>query len=400
MAKVLELRDKRGKLWEQAKAFLDNAKRDGDVLSADDVATYEKMEADIVALGREIEMLDRQHVLDMELNKPTAAPITGKPSTGTGDVKTGKASDEYKSAFWKTMRNKISYDVVNTLQIGTDSEGGVLVPDEFEAKLIDGLYDENIIRGIATIINTSSGDKKIPVVASHGTANWTDESGEIKESDDRFDLVTLGSHKLTTMIKVSEELINDAAFNLENYIANEFTRRMAAAEEEAFITGNGIGRPTGILVSGHTDITANSSTAITADELIDLYHCLKSQYRKNAVFITNDTTIKVIRKLKDTTGQYMWQPGLQAAQPDTILNRPMYTSSFMPTVEAGAKTMLFGDFSYYWIADRQGRIFKRLNELYAETGQVGFIATQRVDGKLILPEAIKVLKQPGTAPSE
>ena len=103
--------------------------------------------------------------------------------------------------------------------------------------------------------------------------------------------------------------------------------------------------------------------------------------------------MKAIRKLKDGQGQYLWQPALTANTPDSILNRPVHTSAYVPAIAAGAKSVAFGDFGYYWIADRQGRSFKRLNELFATTGQVGFMATQRVDGKLILPEAIKVLQQ-------
>ncbi|OPZ85954.1 MAG: Phage capsid family protein [Firmicutes bacterium ADurb.Bin419] len=129
------------------------------------------------------------------------------------------------------------------------------------------------------------------------------------------------------------------------------------------------------------------------DEVIDLYHSLGSPYRKNAVFVMNDTTVKAIRKLKDGNGQYLWQPSIALGQPDTILNRPLKTSAYVPNIEAGAKTIAFGDFSYFWVADRQGRSFKRLNELFATTGQVGFMATQRVDGKLVLSEAIKVLQQ-------
>ena len=107
----------------------------------------------------------------------------------------------------------------------------------------------------------------------------------------------------------------------------------------------------------------------------------------------NDATVKAIRKLKDGQGQYLWQPAMTANTPDSILNRPVYTSAYVPTIAAGAKSIAFGDFGYYWIADRQGRSFKRLNELFATTGQIGFMATQRVDGKLILPEAVKVLQQ-------
>lgn len=120
---------------------------------------------------------------------------------------------------------------------------------------------------------------------------------------------------------------------------------------------------------------------------------MKAPYRKNATWIVNVTTIKALRKLKDGNGQYIWQPSVTAGTPDSILNRPVQTSSYMPELIAGEKSVVFGDFSYYWIADRQGRVFKRLGELYAPSGQVGFLGSQRVDGKLILPEAVKVLQQ-------
>ena len=390
MNRILELREKRASLWEKTKNFLDSAKRDGDVLSADDVAAYEKMESDIVALGKEIDILERRAEMEKQFNAPTANPVLGNPDNGA-DTKTGKASNEYKNAFWMSIRNKNPYEVSNTLRIGSDSEGGILVPDEFENTLIDKLKDENIIRSLATVITSSNGEKKIPVVASHGSAEWTEEGSEYKESDDSFSTVLLGAHKLSTIIKVSEELLNDSAFNVESYIAEEFGRRMGAAEESAFINGDGSGKPTGFLQNGETGLTAASSAAITADEIIDLYHSLRTSYRKNAVFITNDSTIKAIRKLKDSTGQYLWQTGLQAGQPDTILNRPVYTSAYVPEIASGNKIMAFGDLSYYWISDRQSRAFQRLNELYAKTGQVGFRAYQRVDGKLILPEAVKTL---------
>jgi HK97 family phage major capsid protein len=286
--------------------------------------------------------------------------------------------------------------IKNALQIGTDTEGGYLVPDEFERTLIEALDEENIFRKLANVISTSSGDRKIPVVASKGTASWIDEEGAIPESDDSFGQVSIGAYKLGTMIKVSEELLNDSVFNLENYIAREFARRIGNKEEDAFFTGDGSGKPTGILAAtggAQIGVTAASATAITVDEILDLFYSLKSPYRNKSVFVMNDATIKAIRKLKDGQGQYIWQPSLQAGTPDTILNRPVYTSSYVPTIAASAKSVIFGDFGYYWVADRQGRVFKRLNELYAATGQVGFVATQRVDGKLILPEAIKVLQQ-------
>ena len=196
-----------------------------------------------------------------------------------------------------------------------------------------------------------------------------------------------------------EELLNDSAFDLESYFATEFARRIGDKEEEAFLVGDGNKKPLGIFAeTGGADVgvTAASATAITADELINLFYSLEAPYRKNAIWIVNDATIAAVRKLKDTTGQYLWQPALHEGGHETLLGKKIYTSPFVPELAAGAKTVAFGDFSFYWIGDRQGVTFRRLNERYADTGQVGFLATKRLDGKLVLPEAIKVLQMKGT----
>jgi len=395
MSKIQELREQRAKVWEQAKDFVDEHRQENGLINPEDNAAYEKMEDEVVSLGKEIERLERQEMMDRELSAAITNPLSGRPET-MKEEKTGRATDAYRSAFWGAMRNKINPSVQNALQIGTDSEGGFLVPDEYEKQLIQALEEANVLRNLCHVITTSYGDRKIPVVASHGSAAWMDEEAAFTESDDAFTQVTLSAYKLGTMLKVSDELLNDSYFDLEAYIASEFARRIGAAEEEAFLTGDASSKPTGLLHAtggASLGVTAASTTAITLDEVMDLYHSLKTSYRKNAVFLVNDATIKKIRKLKDGQGQYLWQPSLKAGTPDTILNRPVITSQYMPTAEAGAKTILFGDFNYYWIADRQGRTFKRLNELYAANGQVGFLASQRLDAKLILPEAIKVLQQ-------
>lgn len=396
MNKILELREKRAKTWENAKNFLDNRRNDNGLISDEDNAVYEKMEAEVVSLGKEIDRLERQATIDLELSKAVSIPIKEKPNVTDSPSKTGRASDEYRNAFWKLMRNKAGFEVKNALQIGTDSEGGYLTPDEFEHTLVEALEEEDIFRSLANVIQTSSGDRKIPVVATKGDASWVDEEGAIPESDDSFKQVTLSAYKLATMIKVSEELLNDSAFDLESYIAKEFGRRIGTKEEEAFFIGDGTGKPTGILdgtAGGEVGKTTASATAITFDEIMDLFYSLKSPYCKNATFLMNDSTVKAIRKLKDGNGNYLWQPSVTAGTPDTILNRPVLTSAYMPEIATGNKTIAFGDYQYYWIADREGRSFKRLSELFAVTGQIGFVATQRVDGKLILPEAVKILKQ-------
>ena len=397
---IIEMREKRTKLLATMDGFLETHRDGKGVLSAEDDATYSGMEKELAALTNEIKRMERREAIDAELSKPVSTPITGKPMNGNAggeQEKTGRAADTYKSNFWNVMRSKAPMpQVINALQVGDDAEGGYLVPDEYEHKLIEALEEENIFRRLAHTIQTDSGERKIPVVASKGTANWIDEEGPYVDSDDNFTQITIGAHKLGTTIKVSEELLRDSVFNLEDYISREFARRIGAREEESFFTGDGNGKPLGVQADAggaEVGVTAASATAITADELMDLFHSLKTPYRKNAVWVMNDATIKAVRKLKDNNGQYLWQAALTAGAPNTLLGRPVYTSAYMPTIAAGAKSVAFGDFKYYWIADRQGRTFKRLNELYAMNGQVGFIGSQRVDGKLTLTEAIKVLQQ-------
>ena len=397
---IQELREKRAKAWDDAREFLDSKRNDSGLLSEEDSKTYDAMEQKIVAYGKEIDRLERQEKLAREMNAATSVPLVSVPGAHTEQSeKTGIASDSYSKAFWNNIRNRNFIDVRNDLQIGTDSEGGYLCPDEFEKKLIESLEEENIFRQLATVIQTSSGDRKIPIVTSKGEAVWMDEEEAYSLSDDVFGQASLSAYKVGTAIKISEELLNDSAFDLPSYIAKEFARRVGAKEEEAFFVGDGKGKPTGIFADagGAEDGVTTSGAAITFDDIMELFYSLKSPYRKKAVWVMNDTTVKALRKLKDNTGNYIWNPSVQAGVPDMILNRPYYTSSYVPTLEAGSKAIAFGDFKYYWIGDRQGRTFKRLNEVFAMNGQVGFIASQRVDGRLILPEAVKTLTIKGTS---
>lgn len=398
MSKINELRIRRAKAWEQTKAFLDSHRSDKGILSAEDTQTYERMEQEIVDLGHEIERQERLDAMEREMAAPISAPITSKPDNSKSDTKTGRASDAYKTAFWNQIRSKnmMTPELKNALQEGVDSEGGYLVPDEYEHTLVMGLEGANVIRAHAHVFTTSNGVHKIPVVASKGTASWIDEEGAYTESDDVFGQEQIDAHKLGTIIKVSEELITDSVFDLEQYFTAEFARRIGSKEEEAFLVGNGVKKPTGLLNEtggAQLGVTAASATAITADELIDLYYSLKSPYRKNAIWILNDSTIKAIRKLKDSSGQYLWQPAIKDGEVNTILGKPYFTSSYAPEIGSAAKSILFGDLNFYWIGDRQGITFKRLNEKYADMGQIGFLASKRVDAKLILPEAVKYLQQ-------
>ena len=396
MNKILELRGRRNTLWEQTKAFLEEHRGENGLVASDAVEQYDRMAQEVKDLGAEIERLEQQAQIDAQLAAPTSRPVSGKPMIMTEDraaTKTG--TKEYTEAFWNMIRNRGNYgEVHNALSVGEDSEGGFTVPDEFERKLVEALEGNNIFRGMATVIRTSSGTRKIPIAEDTGEASWIDEGEEIPESDTTFGQTMLSAYKLGTMIKISNELLNDSAFDLASYIARRFGVRMGNAEERAFITGDGVGKPLGLLddAGAKIGVTAAKTTAISFDEVFQLYYALKAPYRKKAEFLCSEALVLQLMTIKDNNGNYIWKPGLDIGKPDTLLNRPLKTSAFMPEVAAGNKVMAFGDYSYYWIADRQNRTFRRLNELYARTDQVGFLTTQRVDGKLILPEAVQVLR--------
>lgn len=387
---VNELRTKRATLWNTMEGFLDTHRTDKGVLSAEDDATYNNMEKELDALTTEIKRMERRDAIEAELNKPVGSPLTGKPEKPE-DEKVGRASNAYKEDFDRHLRGKTLLH--NVLSEGTDADGGYLVPEEFERQIVKTLDEANVIRSLAKVITTNS-ERKIPVAASHSTAQWTLENGAYTESNPTFGQKQIDAYKLTDLIRVSQELLQDSAFDLESYIADEFARAFGIAEEQAFCVGTGTNQPTGIFTAngGTVGVTAAATTAITADELISLVYALKSPYRRNAKFLMNDATVAAIRKLKDLNGAYMWQPSVQAGQPDRLLGYEIYTSPYVPTLAAGALAVAFGDFQNYWIADRAGRTVQRLNELYATNGQVGYVATERVDGKVILAEGIQLLK--------
>ena len=392
MANVMELRTKRAQLWEGAKAFLDSHTDKDGKLSAEDAAAYDKMEADVVALGKDIERLERQAAIDAELAKPTSEPIVNKPATKVPE-KTGRATDEYRKAMLAAIRSNFR-NVSNVLQEGVDADGGYLVPEEMDSRLVDVLTEENIMRNLGTKI-TTSGERKINIAATKPAASWIEEGGALSFGDATFDQIIMDAYKLHVAIKVTEELLYDAAFNLESYIIQQFGKAIANAEEDAFLNGDGNHKPTGLLTSAATGMTTAGAT-ITADELISLVYSLKRPYRKNAAFIINDQTLSVIRKLKDANQAYIWQPSYQAGEPDRLLGYALHTSPYMPTIAAGKAVIAFGDYSYYNIGDRGTRSLQELKELFAGNGMVGFVMKERVDGKLVLPEAVQTLKIKGT----
>ena len=392
MMNLKDLITKRATAWEAAKTFLDAHQGENGLMSAEDSETYDRMEKEVTDYTREIERLTRQKEIDDELSKPMASPLTERPGAGAEPEKTGRASDAYRKAAIQAMRTGF-HQVSDILQEGVDTDGGYLVPEEWDKRLIDVLNEENIMRGLATKIKTA-GEHKINIAATKPTAAWIEEGGELQFTDVKFGQKILDAHKLHVAIKITEELLYDNAFNLEAYITTQFGKALANAEEDAFLNGDGTGKPVGLFhetKGGETAITL-TGTKIVSDDVLNLIYKLKRPYRQKASFIMNDQTLADLRKLKDNNGAYLWQPSYQAGEPDRLCGYGIHTSAFAPTVEAGKPVMAFGDYSYYNIGDRGSRSFQPLRELFAGNGMIGYVAKERVDGLLILPEAVQVMK--------
>ena len=373
-----ELIEKRAKLWDTAKSFVETHQDENGVLSKEDTETYNKMEKEIEDLTDVIDRQQRAERREAELSKPVNSPIVVKPSSGDmedGKEKTGTASNEYKNAMLSAMRSNFR-NVSNILQEKVDADGGYLVPDEYDSRLIDVLEEENIMRSLATTI-TTAGQHKINIAATKPAAAWIEEGAALTFGDAKFSQIYLDAYKLHVAIKVTEELLYDNAFGLENYIITQFGKALANAEEDAFLNGDGKSKPTGIFAATGGGEVANTLTAaIKSDDMIDLVYGLKRPYRKKASFIMNDATLATLRKLKDNNGAYIWQPSYKEGEPDRVLGYPVHTSAFAPK-----NAIAFGDYSYYNIGDRGSRSFADLRELFAGNGMVGFVAKERVDGK-------------------
>lgn len=384
MTNLQNLIEKRAKAWEGAKAFVESKKDKDGLLKEEDVQTYNEMEAKIAQFSSEIERVSRMEQMEKELSKPMNTPLTGKPMAEKMQSEKEQKNAMHKEAMLKALRSNFR-QVDNVLQEKVDADGGYLVPEEYDNRLIQSLEGENIMRQLGHTL-TTSGDHKINIAATTPAAAWIDEGGQLTFGEATFKQALLDAHKLHVAIKVTEELLYDSAFNLENYILEQFGKALANAEEDAFLNGDGTGKPTGVFHQTNGGTYLTEVATLKADDIINLIHALKRPYRKVAVFILNDKTIAAIRKLKDNNGAYMWQPSYQVGEPDRLLGYPVYTSQFAPE-----NKIAFGDFSYYNIGDRGTRSFKQLTELFAGNGMIGFVAKERVDGKLILKEAVQIL---------
>ncbi len=377
MEKLLEMKREFASLTKQL--------RDAEKEEAPDKAKVEKIAEEIRSLASRIDA--EEAILRMIEGVTIDTKPKVLPGTNTdGDV---RSRDEYRFAFERYVRAG-TLEEFRSMNVTTSAKGGVLVPTDWEKAIVEKRQSMSVLRTIADV-QVSSLDKDIPVEASNGASSWVDEEGEYQVSDEEFATKTMQAHKYGRIILVSEELLEDEQYNLQAYLTNKGAKSNAALEEAAFVSGDGTKKPRGFLLDADIGVTTATTAGLSYDELLDLWGSLKTVYARFATWVMSRSTLVAVMKLKDGNGQYIYHPSTQPGELGMLFGRPVVLADDMPAIGAGNKPIAFGDFSYYRIQDRAGATMKRLDELYAKTGQIGFRFRQRTDGKLLVPEAVKVL---------
>lgn len=317
--------------------------------------------------------------------------IFGRKVDTTAEAK--KQAEAYSTAFWETMRSGMPR---NELRAGHDGAGAYLVPDTYDDRLVKALSEKNVLRRISHTIQTKH-RLHIPVANGTSEAEWVMEGQPVSFANAEFSEVVLDAHKLATSILVSDEMLEDGNIDLEAFIRDRFAERIGDAEEEAFIHGDGKGKPVGLLHQAPVGAESASEGTIDMDDMLTLEHSVEGPYRKNAVWLMSEDTYRILRDIRAYNGKVLWTETIAEGEPEKLFGYDIYVCKYLDDVAPGKIPVLFGDFSYYWIGERGKRTFKRLAERFADRCQVAFLASERVDAKLVLPDAVKMLKVAGMA---
>ena len=318
--------------------------------------------------------------------------VLKRPSSGFDT----KQVDDHTQAFEAYCRKGLDglSDVEKkALTVSNDTTGGYLAPPEYIRELLKTVTEISPIRSIARVRSTGQRSVQVPKRTSTFSAQWVAESGTRSETTGyNVGLEEIPAHEYYDMVDISEQDLEDSVFDLEAEMQSEFATQFAKAEGTAFVSGDSVGKPEGILTnSSVSSVNSGSGTALTADGLLTLVHSIKSEYSRNGTFIFNRSTLAAIRQLKDTAGQYVFQPGmmLTGGVTNTILGYPYVEATDMPDVAGSAKPVVFGDFARaYMIVDRVSMAVLRDPFTQATTGNVRYIARRRVGGQIIQAEAI------------
>jgi HK97 family phage major capsid protein len=317
-----------------------------------------------------------------------------RPGTGPETKQIDFAMKSFEKWLRKGKEN-MAPDEVKALSVSNDTSGGFLAPEEYVRELLKTVTEISPVRSVARIRSTTQKSIKMPTRSGTFAAQWVAEQGARAETTGyTTGQEEIPTHEMYALVDISEQLLEDAVFDVEAEMSGEFAEQFAKAEGAAFVSGNAVGKPEGILTNASIGTTnSGNASALTADGLITLVHAIKSDYARNATFLFNRTTLAAIRKLKDTAGQYVFQPGMQiiAGVPNTILGYPYVETPDMPDVAANAKAVAFGDFRRgYMIVDRVSLAVLRDPFTQATSGNVRYVARRRVGGQVIMAEAIRL----------
>jgi HK97 family phage major capsid protein len=388
-ALIHRLKESRANIWEQGKALLDKAEAEGRDLNAEEAASWQKINGDIDAVDQRVKGLEDILKRDAEMVE-TFARLENTPAA-RGIPRDEK--NEQVRAFLKGESGRSLTVAADTtfrdLVKGTAAAGGNTVPTSFYGRLVEHMIDMSAILSAGpTVLETSGGETiEVPITTAHGSAAILAEGGALAENDPTFGKRSLGAYKYGDLIQIARELVDDTGVDLLGYVARQAGWAVGNAFGAHLVTGTGSSQPAGIVTNATLGVTGGTtvSGAFTADNLIDLYHSVIAPYRRSpsCAWLMRDATLASLRKLKDTTNQYLWQPGLTLGAPDTLLGKPVYTDPNVAAVALSAKSVLFGDISRYFVRLAGGVRFERSDDYAFGNDLVSFRCLVRGDGLLV-----------------
>lgn len=417
MSRVQELRERRGALYQEARQMLDEAEKDNRDLAGEALEAWESRMAQVDAWGREIVARERDEQLADQLAQAQPEPKIARSRDPEPQPAGPPGTTKYDVAFRSYLRGgmrALTNEQVRTLNekfitaepgeqralSTTGTAGGYMIPQGFLNDMVRVMKAYGSVRRVARVVRTDSG-AAMPFPSVDDTANVgviLAENTQMAEQDVAWTTKTLSAYMYSSkLVRVSLQLMQDSAFNVEAELGDMLGERIGRIQNQHFTTGAGGGAlPQGLTVGGTTGVTAASATVVTTDEIINLVHSVDPAYRNsgNATWMFGDTVLGNVRKLKDTTNQYLWQPGMQAGLPDRLFGYPIEINPDMPAPTTGNKSIAFGDFNQgYLIREVNGIQVIRFDERYMDYLQVGFTAIARADGIVRNASAYKLLVQ-------
>lgn len=396
--RITHLREERARIDQEQRELLDTAATERRGLTAEEREKDDRLASAFDAATDELRRLERQNDRDGDL-RAAPTPAAADDEQPAARTRSGSFdSDEYRAAVDHYLRSGFAgmdTEMRSVLQAGVDADGGVTVAETWRRQLIETQREFSAIRTFAEVITTETGgDFHLPRVSGDANAVTIVAEGTVIPDDaETFDEVILKAYAYKKITKANEEAVQDHGFDVAAFVTRRTAEDVGLAQGAHFTVGTGANQPEGLASRATVGRTTAAPTAITTDEVLDLIYSVKRPYRINGRLLANDQTIAAVRKLKDTTGQYLWQPGVQQGEPDRFAGYAVAAEPFFDTIATGRIVMGFGDiFRAYVIRDAGSLALRFLDQRYADQGQVAWRGTLRSDGKIKDQNAFKTLR--------